>query len=57
MHGHFGPYGGIYFPGPFAEEMLHSMDRAGVKTIVCSSHEAIFHDTERGNAVICGTNR
>ncbi|NJD04269.1 MAG: hypothetical protein FIA99_17120, partial [Ruminiclostridium sp.] len=52
MHGHYGPYGWIYFPRPYAEDMLRSMDRAGVEAIVCSSHEAIFRDTTRGNNIM-----
>jgi hypothetical protein len=48
MHGHYGTFSGIYFPNPYAEQMLESMDRAGVAVIVCSSHSALC-DQERGN--------
>ena len=48
MHGHFGPYQGIYFPAVTAEAMIRIMDRAGVQMIVCSSHTALV-DTRRGN--------
>jgi predicted TIM-barrel fold metal-dependent hydrolase len=42
MHGHMGPWPAIYFPRPEPEQMLRSMDAAGVKTLVFSSHEALF---------------
>ena len=48
MHGHYGPFGGIYFPAPEAKGMLATMDRSGVASIICSSHAA-FVDMERGN--------
>ena len=48
MHGHYGPFRGIYFPDPSAQGMLRAMDRAGVTCIVCSSHAALV-DPERGN--------
>ena len=48
MHGHFGPYQGIYFPAVTAEAMIRIMDRAGVQMIVCSSHTALV-DSRRGN--------
>lgn len=49
MHGHYGPFGGIYFPLPYAEGMLGTMDRCGVACIVCSSHGALA-EAEAGNA-------
>ena len=48
MHGHYGAFMAIYFPKPYAEQMLDSMDRAGVIAIVCSSHSGLC-DQERGN--------
>lgn len=48
MHGHYGPFSGIYFPKPYAGQMLDTMDRAGVTAIVCSSHSTLV-DQERGN--------
>jgi predicted TIM-barrel fold metal-dependent hydrolase len=48
MHGHYGHFKGIYFPGPCADGMLRMMDRAGVASIVCSSHASLV-DSERGN--------
>ena len=32
--------------------MLKTMDRAGVKALVCSSHHALLVDTEKGNNII-----
>ena len=51
MHGHYGPFQGIHFPSPYAEGMLHSMDRCGVVTNVISGHFAL-NDSERGNEEI-----
>jgi predicted TIM-barrel fold metal-dependent hydrolase len=48
LHGHYGPWYAIYFPHALAAGMLKSMDRAGVRTIVCSSHSALL-DPPRGN--------
>jgi len=52
MHGHFGPASATYLPAGSAEYMLHSMKRAGVKQIVCTAHDALFGDTDRGNALM-----
>ena len=49
MHGHYGAYRVMYFPRPYAEGMLATMDRCGVSCIVCSSHSALV-DAGRGNA-------
>lgn len=48
MHGHLGPFQGIYFPNPSPEDMLRTMDRAGVRFLVMSSHASLV-DTQRGN--------
>jgi len=48
-HGHFGPYGGIYFPNVTPEAMIGTMDRAGVQYVISSGHMALV-DTDRGNA-------
>jgi predicted TIM-barrel fold metal-dependent hydrolase len=48
MHGHYGPFHGIYLPKPDADGMLQTMDRCGVLCIVCSSHSSLV-DMERGN--------
>ncbi len=42
MHGHLGPWPSIYFPRAEPEQMLRSMDHAGVRRLVFSSHEALF---------------
>ena len=42
MHGHMGPWPAIYFPRAEPEQMLHSMDQAGVRLLCFSSHEALF---------------
>ena len=42
MHGHMGPWKGIYFPRAEPEEMLRSMDSAGVRMLVFSHHAALF---------------
>jgi predicted TIM-barrel fold metal-dependent hydrolase len=51
MHGHYGPFSGIYFPSPYAEGMLASMDRCGIACIVVSGHTALT-DPARGNREI-----
>jgi uncharacterized protein len=48
MHGHYGPFQGIYFPSSTAEDMIGTMDRAGVSMIVCSSHHSLI-DSQAGN--------
>ena len=48
MHGHYGPFSAIYFPAPYADGMLRSMDRCGIVSIVISSHAALI-DPVRGN--------
>lgn len=51
MHGHYGPWYGIYLPHAYAQGMLKEMDRAGVQLIVCSAHTS-FQDPPRGNALM-----
>ena len=48
MHGHMGPYNGIYFPRNEPEDMLRTMDSAGVKVLVFSHHNAL-NMPEQGN--------
>lgn len=50
MHGHLGHWPAIYFPRPEPQEMLQSMDHAGVKKLCFSSHEALFNAAD-GNDV------
>ena len=56
MHGHYGPYAGIYFPRPYADGMLASMDRAGVLAIAFSGHAALV-DPARGNPEVAAVVR
>jgi len=49
MHGHWGEFPGAYLPAADEARMLAAMDRGGVRSIVCSSHEALIGDFERGN--------
>ena len=50
MHGHMGDWPAIYFPRPTPEQMLHSMDHAGVRLLCFSAHEALFN-ADTGNQV------
>ena len=49
MHGHMGPWRGIYFPRASAEAMIHTMDQCGVRMLVFCHHAALFCP-EIGNA-------
>ena len=49
MHGHLGPFHGIYMPEASLESMLAGLDRAGVECIVLSPHSALDGDTREGN--------
>lgn len=42
MHGHMGPFNGIYLPNHEPEAMLRSMDAAGVAMLVFSHHSALL---------------
>jgi len=46
MHVHLGPFQGIYFPNPWPEDMIRTMDRCGVKMVVSSSHAALIDSRE-----------
>jgi len=46
MHVHLGPYQGIYFPNPWPQDMIRSMDRCGVRMVVSSSHAALIDTKE-----------
>jgi len=48
-HAHYGPFQGIYFPKVTPEAMIDSLDRAGVRCVICSGHAALV-DPGRGNA-------
>ncbi len=49
MHGHWAEFPGAYLPAADGARMLVTLDRCGVRTIVCSAHEALLGDFERGN--------
>ncbi len=49
MHAHYGPFNGIYMPNDQPAQMIATMDRCGVETIVSSGHTALA-DMTRGNA-------
>ena len=49
MHGHMGPFSGIWFPRPSPEGMIRAMDNAGVKLLCFTPHDALFAP-EIGNA-------
>jgi len=42
MHGHMGPWKGIWFPRPDAERMVYSMERANVRLMCFAHHDALF---------------
>jgi len=46
MHAHLGPFQGIYFPNPWPEDMIRTMDRCGVRMAVSSSHAALIDTRE-----------
>jgi len=54
VHGHWAEFPGAWLPDADENRMLASMDRCGVRTIICSSHEALLGDFERGNRVMQG---
>ena len=51
LHAHYGHYGGIYMPNHDPDQMLATLDRCGVDSIVSSGHTALA-DMVRGNAEI-----
>jgi len=42
MHGHMGPWRGIYFPRADADAMVRTMDGAGVRLLAFCHHAALF---------------
>ena len=42
MHGHMGPWRGIYLPRAETERMIRSMDASGVRMLVFCHHAALF---------------
>lgn len=49
MHGHMGPFSGIWFPRDSAEAMIRSMDSAGVRLLAFSPHGSLS-SPEVGNS-------
>lgn len=49
MHGHLGPFNGIYMPEAPLERMIAGMDRIGMESLVLSPHSALAGDTREGN--------
>ena len=49
LHGHWGPFAGSYLPCAREKQMLRALECAGVKRIVCSSHDALLADPAQGN--------
>ncbi len=49
MHGHMGPFAGIYMPEAPLEEMIAGLDRCGIEALVISPHNALSGDTREGN--------
>lgn len=52
MHGHIGHFNSGYMPSAPLDRMIHSLQRCGVRRIVCMHHVAISYDVERGNALM-----
>jgi len=48
LHGHYGPWPGIYLPNANEQAMLMTMDRCGTETLVSSGHTALA-DMRLGN--------
>jgi len=42
MHGHMGPFRGIYFPRASTADMVKTLDECGVRMLVFCHHEALF---------------
>lgn len=49
MHGHLGPFNGIYMPDAAIERMIAGMDRMGMESLALSPHSALAGDTREGN--------
>ena len=52
LHGLVGPYHEVYLPAGQLDRMLRSLERCGVRKIVCAHHMALAYDVERGNALM-----
>ncbi|MCP4642448.1 MAG: amidohydrolase family protein [bacterium] len=49
LHGHLGPFHGIFLPDAKLDAMVRGMDRHGVERIVLSPHSALEGDAREGN--------
>lgn len=49
LHGHLGPFHGIYMPESSLDAMAAGMDRYGYEALVLSPHNALSGDTREGN--------
>ncbi|MCL4416008.1 MAG: amidohydrolase family protein, partial [Actinobacteria bacterium] len=49
MHGHLGPYAGLYMPGAPLDIMRRTLNRYGVRKIVCTPHIGMMCNPEKGN--------
>lgn len=49
VHGHLGPFCGIYMPEASLDKMIAGMDRCGVESLILSPHNALAGDTREGN--------
>ena len=52
MHGHMGPYVGLFMPGAPLNIMRATLKRYGVKKIVCAPHIGMCCNPEKGNKLI-----
>lgn len=56
VHGHMGPVAGIWFPRGSIDEMLHTMDHAGVEWLWFSPHVSLMAP-DIGNSIMLETTR
>ena len=49
MHGHMGPFHGIWMPEAEVDRMIVGMDRCGMEALVLSPHSALSGDVREGN--------
>jgi uncharacterized protein len=52
MHGHMGPYVGLFLPGAPLDVMRKTLERYGVRRIVCVPHVGMVTNPEKGNNLI-----
>ncbi len=49
VHGHLGPFHGIYLPEAALKAMVAGMERRGIEALILSPHSALSGDTREGN--------